>query len=304
MNKKGVTLVELIIVIVIIGLISAFAIPAVGRYLETAKKENIYNDALLIENSAKTYCLENDCEKGSVLTKDDLGEYMSNLKSDYTYSVKLLDNDYYAVSYYKEGDYSFPSDGSKLIEDMVPSKVSSSFVNLFGEGGVVPDPEEEFVPPVGEPYVRLSGGSTVYVEYGGSYTEPGYSAYASDGSVISNKWDTGMGNTWTFNTTEIKYSCYSNVDGKACQSATRYVVIVDTTPPEVHVNGSTTVYVNVGSSYTDYEGAWAYDKTNTHSAVKSTSNVNTSKAGTYQITYSSTDSSGNVGTATRTVIVR
>jgi type IV pilus assembly protein PilA len=58
MNNKGVTLVELIIVIVIIGIISAFTVPAVGRYLENAQKSAVLEDARQIRNAADNYCNE------------------------------------------------------------------------------------------------------------------------------------------------------------------------------------------------------------------------------------------------------
>lgn len=310
MNQKGVTLVELIIVIVIIGVISSFTIPTVSKYLGSTKKEDIYNSALVIEKSAESYCLINTCKTDDVLTSVELGEYISNLKPDYEYSVTVLDNQRYAVSYYKEGELSFPSTNEgTLVDDLVPSYASVDFVNLYGvaTSSESTDESEEdedvFTPPAGEAYITLVGGSTVYVELAHSYTEYGYNAFASDGSTITNKWNSGMGSTWSLGTKTITYDCYSQVDGKSCLTTTRYVVIVDTTPPEVHVNGSSTVNVSVGGSFTDYWGAWAYDLSNTSGPVTKTSNVNTSVKGTYQITYYSTDSSGNTGQAVRTVIV-
>lgn len=66
MNKKGVTLVELIIVIVIIGIISAFAVPAVGRYLENAQKSATLRDAQEFRSAANSYCIETSCADGQV----------------------------------------------------------------------------------------------------------------------------------------------------------------------------------------------------------------------------------------------
>lgn len=66
MNKKGVTLVELIIVIVIIGIISAFAVPAVGRYLENAQKSAVLRDAQEFRGAANSYCIETSCPDGTV----------------------------------------------------------------------------------------------------------------------------------------------------------------------------------------------------------------------------------------------
>ena len=51
-NNKGVTLVELLIVIVILGIIAAIAIPAVGNIVENAQKDAVIADALQVRSSA------------------------------------------------------------------------------------------------------------------------------------------------------------------------------------------------------------------------------------------------------------
>jgi type IV pilus assembly protein PilA len=56
MNNKGVTLIELLIVIVVIGIISAFAVPAVGNFLDSAKQQAVYQDAVAVRNAAAWYC--------------------------------------------------------------------------------------------------------------------------------------------------------------------------------------------------------------------------------------------------------
>ena len=41
MNKKGFTLVEIIVVLVILAILAAIAVPSVLGYVEEAKKENV-----------------------------------------------------------------------------------------------------------------------------------------------------------------------------------------------------------------------------------------------------------------------
>jgi len=91
MNNKGVTLIELLIVIVVMGIISAFAIPAVGTIIENTQKDSVYNDALLFENAAKMYCIQNsqntECDGtvGRELTWAMLGDFMDSFdESQYT----------------------------------------------------------------------------------------------------------------------------------------------------------------------------------------------------------------------------
>ena len=60
-NNKGVTLVELLIVIVVMGIIAAFAIPAVGTIISNTNDDAIVADAMAVENGARLYCASNQC---------------------------------------------------------------------------------------------------------------------------------------------------------------------------------------------------------------------------------------------------
>ena len=72
----------------------------------------------------------------------------------------------------------------------------------------------------------------------------------------------------------------------------------DNTPPVVTLIGSASITVELGGTFSD-PGATA----DTGESVSASGSVNTSQVGSYLITYSATDSSGNTGTATRTVNV-
>jgi hypothetical protein len=76
----------------------------------------------------------------------------------------------------------------------------------------------------------------------------------------------------------------------------------DPTPPVITVNGSNPVNITVGTTYID-AGAVAVDAVDGSVAVVTTGSVNTKKAGTYIITYTSTDKAGNKATAIRIVNV-
>ena len=79
----------------------------------------------------------------------------------------------------------------------------------------------------------------------------------------------------------------------------------NTTPPTIVLSGSSTVTITLGSSYKEpwYSARDAYGS-NLTSKVKVTSNINTSKVGTYTIKYTVTDSYGNTSYKTRNVIVK
>jgi len=58
-NNQGVTLVELLIVIVILGIIAAIAVPAVGNIVENAERDAVIGDATAIRDGAQLYCASN-----------------------------------------------------------------------------------------------------------------------------------------------------------------------------------------------------------------------------------------------------
>ena len=78
-NNKGVTLVELLIVIVVMGIIAAFAIPAVGTIIENTNKDAILADAIAIENGAKLYCASTQCTSAESLTWTEIGPFISGV---------------------------------------------------------------------------------------------------------------------------------------------------------------------------------------------------------------------------------
>ncbi len=77
----------------------------------------------------------------------------------------------------------------------------------------------------------------------------------------------------------------------------------DTTPPALTLNGAPSVNVPWGSSYVD-AGATAFDQGDNMSVPVVTNNpVDTSVPGSYLVSYSAADSTGNSGSTSRTVVV-
>ncbi len=76
----------------------------------------------------------------------------------------------------------------------------------------------------------------------------------------------------------------------------------DTTPPVISITGANPVNIEGGTTYSD-AGATALDDISGVVAVSSSGVVNSAGIGTYTITYTAADSSGNTSTATRTVNV-
>jgi len=104
-NNKGVTLVELLIVIVILGIIAAIAVPAVGNIVENAQKDAVIADATTIRSAINTYCLSEDdvaCDEDNELINTELlAAYFDGDFEDYTawqnggtWYVALVSGDY------------------------------------------------------------------------------------------------------------------------------------------------------------------------------------------------------------------
>ena len=146
------------------------------------------------------------------------------------------------------------------------------------------------------PVITIQGDNPATVELGDSYTDAGATATDNSGSAVvtsSGSVDTSAVGSYTITYTATDPSGNSS-------TATRTVNVVDTTAPVVVVTG-TDETVELGDTYTDV-GATASDASGTLDVVVSGS-VDTNTIGTYTITYTATDASGNSGSATRTVTV-
>lgn len=66
-NEKGLTLIELLAVIVILAIVAAIAIPAIGNIIENSRSKAVVSDAVNVMNAASIYFTENGtAENGTV----------------------------------------------------------------------------------------------------------------------------------------------------------------------------------------------------------------------------------------------
>jgi len=80
-NEKGVTLVELLIVIVILGIIAAISVPAVGNIVSNANKDALLADATNLQQQVNLYCTSEDeeiCDTDANAYVDGDGMYFEN----------------------------------------------------------------------------------------------------------------------------------------------------------------------------------------------------------------------------------
>jgi type IV pilus assembly protein PilA len=93
-NQKGFTLVELLAVIVILGIIAAIAIPAIGHIIDKTDKKATVSEAVQIIDAAKLYVASEGYDAASDgLTNTQLGDYLDHVKdTGYTVTVTKDEN--------------------------------------------------------------------------------------------------------------------------------------------------------------------------------------------------------------------
>jgi hypothetical protein len=159
------------------------------------------------------------------------------------------------------------------------------------------------------PVISLVGAATISLEQDAAYSDAGATAAdAADGTVTVTT--TGTVNSSTAGTYTITYTA-SDSSGNAATAVTRTITVtvvsgsntnVDVTAPVISLIGGASVSVAQNATYSNV-GATANDSVDGVVTVTSEGTVDTSTLGTYTLTYSATDSSGNTSTATRTVSV-
>jgi type IV pilus assembly protein PilA len=78
-SKKGFTLVEIMIVVVIIGLLAAMAIPAFQKVRESSRASAMDNDARQLASAAQQYMLENNTTSAGITYNATTGAITGNL---------------------------------------------------------------------------------------------------------------------------------------------------------------------------------------------------------------------------------
>ena len=93
-RRAGFTLVEIMIVVAIIALLAAIAVPGFLRARKRSQASRIINDLRLIDSAVDQYAIENNKSSGTVLTTADWTNYLKKGTNLYTTGKDLLGNVY------------------------------------------------------------------------------------------------------------------------------------------------------------------------------------------------------------------
>ena len=73
-NQKGMTLVELLAVMVIVGIIAAISIPAIGNLMENSRKDAHISNAQNLQEAARLWVTSNEAYLTEIYTKNSTGK--------------------------------------------------------------------------------------------------------------------------------------------------------------------------------------------------------------------------------------
>jgi type IV pilus assembly protein PilA len=92
-DQRGLTLVELLAVIVILGIIAAIAVPSIGNVVQKSKEDAIKAEALQILNAARLYSIETSIPSAGINQDILEPKYLDSTDNFDEYSVKYVGNE-------------------------------------------------------------------------------------------------------------------------------------------------------------------------------------------------------------------
>jgi prepilin-type N-terminal cleavage/methylation domain-containing protein len=125
-KNAGFTLVEIMLVVAIIALLAAIAIPSYQRARKRAQAASILNDLRVIDNALDQWAIENKKTGGDVATFDDLRPYLKRDTVAYSTGRDVLGHDF-GPSFTVDLAIEVPADTFAALQDVAPAEFWSPF---------------------------------------------------------------------------------------------------------------------------------------------------------------------------------
>jgi len=93
-SRRGFTLVEIMIVVAIIALLAAIAVPGFLRARKRSQASRIINDLRLIDSAVDQYAIENNMTSGAPVAVTDWTNYLKKGSNLYVTGADILGNPY------------------------------------------------------------------------------------------------------------------------------------------------------------------------------------------------------------------
>lgn len=273
--KKGFTLVELVGVVVLLSALLLIIIPTVSNILKKGKEEMLENQITNIEQSLATWSLNYKPNVGETIYIT-----LSQLKKEGLVNLGIKN----------------PVTDEYMANDM---KLEISNNNGIVEYKVLTDTGNCKNDYINIPKIDLNDTPVRYVELNSTYVDIKATAIDSVGNKLNNLTSEGSVDTSKLGNYYITYNI--NKDGY-CNSSIKTIIVRDTTAPVISFNGDLRVSSSKINSYDFLADVTAIDNSGETPDIKVDANLS-AVTGKTSITYTATDSYGNVATKTRTVIV-
>src|ERR1700750_2819308 len=91
-NRGGFTLVEIMIVVAIIALLAAIAVPGFLRARKRSQASRVINDLRLIDSAVDQYAIENNKASGNPVAVSDWTNYLQKGTNLYATGLDILGN--------------------------------------------------------------------------------------------------------------------------------------------------------------------------------------------------------------------